>query len=409
MPDFGLQPTHTFIEGAHHFTPDRARALGDAALRALEDHAPDPRALAALLGLDASAETSERMHAHVLDRLAREPVQDFRLDFEDGYGFRPDEVEDAHAIEAARAAARGAREGTLPPFLGIRVKPFSPPLRARSERTTELFVREFVEAADGLPVHLAVNLAKVTSSAQVSAMAEGLAALEHLLGLPEHSIALEVMLETPRAFLGEDGRSPLPSFRDAGGARLRSACFGPYDFTTAIGIAPHEQRLGHPSCDHARQQMLMAYGGSTPWIADGSTGILPVGGREDVHAGWAAHFDDVSSSLLQGFYQGWDVHAAQLVTRWAAAYLFFATGYSSAAPRLRALLDRAAESTRLGAMFDDPATGEALLRFVRRAMDGGFVAPGQLADAGLEPDELHGASFNEIIRGRVNEHAGRDE
>ena len=35
------------------------------------------------------------------------------------------------------------------------------------------------------------------------------------------------------------------------------------------------------------------------------------------------HFDDVRHSLRHAYYQGWDLHPAQLPTRYAAVYSFF--------------------------------------------------------------------------------------
>jgi hypothetical protein len=81
---------------------------------------------------------------------------------------------------------------------------------------------------------------------------------------------------------------------------------------------------------------------------------------------------------VQGFTQGWDVHPLQLVTRWAAVWAFYRSGFDAAAPRLRNLLEQFGESTHLGAVFDDPATGEALLRFVRRAAEAGVASPEEL-------------------------------
>lgn len=403
---FGTQPSHTFIEGAHRFTAGRVRQLGDEAQAALDKWAPNGEALSrAVADVGWPPALALAMYDHVHDRLQTRPIEDFRIDFEDGYGFRPDAEEDADAGSAAREAASAARQGELPPFIGIRTKPFTPALRARSERTIALFLRTLIEAAGGLPAKVAVNLAKVTTPDQVEAMADGLGQLEHSLGLRENDLALEIMLETPLAFLDDEGRSPLPALRRAGGARLRGACFGPYDFTAASGIAPFEQRLGHSACDAARHAMLMAYSATPLWLADGSTSLLPVPvDGKDAHAdaahirrAWRAHYDDVRRSLSQAFYQGWDVHAAQLGTRWAAVFAFYREGFAQAAPRLKALLDRAGESTRLGAVFDDPATGEALLKFVRRAVDARVISTAELAAASLPADDIAGRSFSELV------------
>ncbi len=56
----------------------------------------------------------------------------------------PDEEEDRHAkVAAEEALPRDLPMVSLPPFIGIRIKPFSPELRDRSIRTLNLFL-EFV-------------------------------------------------------------------------------------------------------------------------------------------------------------------------------------------------------------------------------------------------------------------------
>ena len=81
------------------------------------------------------------IYERVVAKLRREPTEDFRLDFEDGYGNREDAEEDGHADSSADQVAAGLAEGTLPPFIGIRVKPFNEDLRARSMRTLDIFIR----------------------------------------------------------------------------------------------------------------------------------------------------------------------------------------------------------------------------------------------------------------------------
>jgi hypothetical protein len=407
MKGFGTQPSHTFIEGAHLFSRTRARTLGDEALSALERWAPDASSLADAIGLPRNA--CEPLYDDVLRRLKHQPIQDFRIDFEDGYGFRPDSDEDGHAKWCAAEMAHAVREGIMPPFAGIRTRPFSAAFRARSERTIELFLTTLVQEASGLPVRFVVNLAKVTHTDEVTAVCDVLSSLEESLGLEPGVIALEFMIETPLALSDDEGRNPLRSFLRAGGRRLRGACFGPYDFTTAMGIAPHHQRLQHPACDAARQSILLALSGTGLWLADGSTSLLPVAPtsgsnpqRDTAHvrSAWRAHFSDTLNSLAQGFYQGWDVHGAQLVTRWAAVFTFYRDGFATAGPRLRALVDQRSESAKPGAVFDDPATGESLLRFVRRAVASGAIGMAELENAGLHSIDLDPRmTFQEIVSG----------
>ena len=135
------QPVHVVYGGAHLFKADSAKKLGALALRSLREYAPDSGALAAALGTDWTAEFSQTVYRRTVAKLEREAVEDFRLDFEDGYGNRPDEEEDGHAISSAAEVAAGLAAGTLPPFIGIRIKPLNEDLRARSLQTLDLFDR----------------------------------------------------------------------------------------------------------------------------------------------------------------------------------------------------------------------------------------------------------------------------
>src|SRR3954469_3339361 len=141
------QPVHTVYGGAHLFKSDTTQKLGALALRALDDFAPDAATLGDAIGLD--ARFRDVVYARVVEKLAREPVEDFRIDFEDGYGNRADAEEDGHAAAAAAEVARALQEGTLPPFVGIRIKPLNEDLRARSVRTLDIFVTALTRATGG--------------------------------------------------------------------------------------------------------------------------------------------------------------------------------------------------------------------------------------------------------------------
>src|SRR5580704_4562655 len=80
------QPVHTLYGGAHLFRADAARRLGERALDALEEHAPDAATLAAAFEFE--PQLAEKVRPRVLDKLRTEPVEDLRIDFEDGYGVR---------------------------------------------------------------------------------------------------------------------------------------------------------------------------------------------------------------------------------------------------------------------------------------------------------------------------------
>ena len=176
--------------------------LGAAALRALQEYAPSSDLLKSVLELpEALAPLVSR---RIVDRLRTEPVEDYRIDFEDGYGNRPDAEEDGHAVSAAREVATGLAARTLSSSIGIRIKPFTEELRARSFRTLDLFVTQMVRDAGRLPDTFVVTLPKVTVPEQVSALAETPRVAE--AGLPSAgSLALEIMVETPQSIVGPAG------------------------------------------------------------------------------------------------------------------------------------------------------------------------------------------------------------
>jgi citrate lyase beta subunit len=395
------QPVHTVYGGAHLFKADTAARLGAAALKALDAHAPDAAGLAAATGLAPAA--AARVYARVREKLAREPVEDFRLDFEDGYGNRPDAEEDGHAESAAVEVATGASRGTLPPFIGIRIKNLGDELRERALKTTHLFVDRLLKDTGGaVPANFVVTLPKITAASQVASLASTLDRLEAAHQLAHGSLRMELMVETPYSIFDERGAVSLPSLVRQGQGRVSAAHFGTYDYTASLGITAAHQHMRHAACDFARGVMQVALAGTGVWLSDGATNVLPVGSdRLVIHRAWKAHFDDIQHSLANGFYQGWDLHPAQLVTRYAAVYAFFLGSLDAASERLRNFIARAAQATLVGEVFDDAATGQGLLNFFLRALNCGAVREDEVgALTGLTLDELRSASFVKIVQGR---------
>jgi citrate lyase beta subunit len=387
--------------GAHLFKAETAAKLGATALRVFQEHAPDPAALAAVL--DLTPETASRVHARVTEKLQREPVEDFRLDFEDGYGNRPDAEEDGHAQSAAAEVAAGAKRGTLPPFIGIRIKNLGDELRERALRTTQLFLERLLKDNDGhVPPNFVVTLPKITHSGQVSTLVDAFAKIETVYRLAPGTLRLELMVETPQTIFDERGAVALPGLVKEGRGRIIAAHFGTYDYTASLGITASHQHMRHPACDFARSVMQVALAGTDVWLSDGATNVLPVGNdRAAIHRAWRHHYDDIRHSLTNAFYQGWDLHPAQLVTRYAAVYAFFMESLDAASERLRNFIGKAAQATLVGEVFDDAATGQGLLNFFLRALNCGAVREEEIgALTGLTLEELRSGSFVKIVKGR---------
>ncbi len=384
------QPVHMMVGGAHLFKRDVSANMGKLAERSLADYAPDAATLALALGIP--HQLADTVYARVVDKLRREPVEDFHIDFEDGYGVRADAEEDAAADRCADEMAAAMNAGTLPEFTGIRIKPLNEENGPRSLRTLARFCARLPK----IPKNFSVVLPKITVAEQVSTLSRL---------LDDYGITrMEVMIETTQSLL------MLPELIDAAAGKCVAAHFGPYDYTASLGIA--RQHILHPVCDWARSMMQAQAAGRGLRLADGPTNVMPVAlhrgesvsGQEDaenrasVHRGWKMHYDHVQHALLNGFYQGWDLHPAQLVSRYAAVYTFFLDGLDAASERLKNFIAKAAQSTMVGGVFDDAATGQGLLNYFLRAINCGAIAEGDVpALTGVSLTDLRAGSFAQIV------------
>lgn len=389
------QPVHTVYVPADTFTPELAAEWGRRALEGLGG--PDGPSVADLARQVAPAGTDEAVMdsvaAAVEHKLRTEPIEDLRIDFEDGFGQRPEREEDACALAAARAVAAAVRAGTAPPFVGIRFKCFEAPTRARGLRTLDLFVSTLVRegglreaglSPDGLPPGLVLTLPKVSTLDQVQVMARACEQLEQALALPPGRLRFEVQVETAPLILGADGRAPLPEVLHRAGGRVEALHYGTYDYSDGLQIAAEHQSMEHPAADFAKELMQVAVAGTGVRLSDGSTNVLPVGDAAQRAAARTLHARLVRRSLERGYYQGWDMHPGHLVTRFLATYFFYATSFPAAAERLRNYVGRV-ES----AVLDEPATARALARFVHRGLLCGAVTDEQLREAaGLDRPSL---------------------
>jgi hypothetical protein len=381
------QPIHTVYGGAQLFKAETPTRLGTLALELIRNYTPDASSFAQCLGLP-PGDLANSVFERTVAKLEREPVEDFRIDFEDGYGYRSDAEEDGHAVSTAQLLARGAKKPDFPPFIGIRIKPFTEALRARSARTLDLFLTALFEQTSRVPNNFVVTLPKISVATEVSALVELLEKLEARHGLGAGALKIELMIETPQSIIDSSGWCGIPHFIDASEGRCRGLHFGPYDYSASCNIAAAEQRLDHPACDFARHVMQVSAADRGVFLSDGPSTILPIprhrspaGGtlgedqkaenRAIVHRAMRHHFDLVQRSLTYGYYQGWDLHPGQLPTRYAAVYAFFLKSLDAAATRLRNFIDKAAQATLVGDVFDDAATGQGLLNFLLRGVNCG--------------------------------------
>ncbi|BCY13802.1 aldolase/citrate lyase family protein [Actinoplanes sp. L3-i22] len=343
----GRQPVHTVYVPADKL--DGFRDWGTIALSTMDQHDfpwPDPAVRA---------------------KLAREPIEDLRVDFEDGYGIRDDAQEDA----AVRKAAAILRDGPRPPFLGLRIKSFEAATRHRALRTLDLFLDAYQDL-------FTITLPKVSGPVQVAAMVAVCEKLELGYGLSTGTLTFEIQIELPSAVLAADGTATVAPLITAADGRCTGLHYGTYDYSAAAGVAAAYQSMEHPVADYAKAVMQAAAAQTGVRLSDGSTNILPVGDREDVHAAWQLHHRLVRRSLERGYYQGWDLHPAQLPSRYAATYAFFRDGRDAAVTRLHRYLDR-----QDSGIMDEPATARALAGYLLRGLD-----CGALTDAGFPREQL---------------------
>jgi citrate lyase beta subunit len=381
----GRQPVHTVYVPADRFHAGLVQEYGEWALWSVDDHE------AQLLELFAGDEV---LLDRVREKLGREPVEDLRIDFEDGYGPRSDAEEDLAARAAARELRAAIEDGVGPPFTGIRFKSFEKPTRHRGLRTLALFLETLADGGP-LPEGFVVTLPKVTSVDQVEALVHTTQRLETGLGLVARSLRFELQIETPQSILGPDGTALVARMIHASGGRCTGLHYGTYDYSAFCGIAAGHQSLEHPVADHAKSVMQAAAAGTGVRLSDGSSNILPVGDPDEVRAVWADHLRLVRRSLERGYYQGWDLHPAQLPTRYGATFAFYREGFAAAAERLRNYVERQSSG-----VLDEPATARALADFLLRGLDCGAVPADEMAAAtGLDNGRLAGLAHRSTGQG----------
>lgn len=437
------QPVQTLYGGAQLFKSDSIKKIGNLAVANFNEYAPSFVIFAKSLelpgyqhlhgtleSLESQAnepnvrETNpalwiaHEVYNKIKNKIAIEAVEDFRIDFEDGFGNRPDEEEDATAKFAAEQLAIGMKDNTISPFIGIRIKTFSEELKYRAIRTLDIFLTNLLKnSGNKLPNNFVITLPKVNSPDQVTALVSLLEMYENKFGLEPNSLKLEIMIETTQSILNTKGESNILALAQAAKGRCRGAHFGTYDYTASCDITAKYQSMDHPVCDFARHMMKVSLANTGVWLSDGATNVMPVGPYKEtadhhlssaqkeensrvVHGAWRLAYEHTMHSLKHGFYQGWDLHPAQLPIRYAACYTFFLQGLSQASIRLKNFIDKAAQATLVGDVFDDAATGQGLLNYFLRALNCGAITENEILETGLTLEEVRGKSFLKILENR---------
>jgi len=437
------QPIHTVYGGANLFKSNTTQLLGSIALKSLlyyapnfvefgkafqlkgSDSLPSNRPEQESLSMELEALSNEDLKNHpagfsyaiyqkVKAKLEREGVEDFRIDFEDGFGNRPDPEEDETAIFAAKQTAIGLDEGTLSPFIGIRIKPFTEELKERGLRTLDLFLTTLLTETKGkLPNNFVVMLPKVTIPEQIVALVSFFELLEERFNLTSGTLKMEMMVETTQSIMDHNGTNPLFRFIAASKGRCIATHFGTYDYTASNNITASYQEMDHDVCDFAHYTTKVALAHTGIWLSDGATNTMPIGphrgelneaqeqeNKEVVHRAWLKGYQHIRHSLYKGLYQGWDLNPAQLPMRYTAVYAFFLESYDDAVLRLKTFVEKAAQATLIGDTFDDAATGQGLLNYFLRALNSGAITIDEVLATGLTLDEIRTRSFAKILKDR---------
>ncbi len=440
------QPVHTVYGGANLFKHDIAQSFSEKSLHSLLTYAPNFCTFGKIFALDGANELpadkkrikklskalkkmsleerknhpgflSYEVYKKVKKKLKSEALEDFRIDFEDGFGNRSNEEEDATALNAAREVALGMERGTLPPFIGIRIKCFQEETKERGVRTLDIFITELLKNSGGkLPDNFVVMLPKVTIPQQVTALVECFQLLENKLNLEEGTLKMEMMVETTQSIMDYDGTNPLSRFILASKGRCFAMHFGTYDYTASCSITAKYQEMDHPVCDFAHHMTKVALAHTGIFLSDGATNTMPIGphrgslnakqkaeNRTVVHRSWKKGYDHIRHSLWNGYYQGWDLNPAQLPMRYTAVYAFFLESYHDAVDRLKTFVEKAARATLIGDVFDDAATGQGLLNYFLRALNSGAISEKEVLATGLTLEEIQSRSFKKILENRMLE------
>jgi len=438
------QPVHTIYGGAHLFTADTAQKMGKLAKKSMTDFAPNfvsfaqalelsgaqslPKKFSEINDLVSNSEQNGvdpenfslwlawRVYGQVCKKINREAVEDFRLDYEDGFGIRSDEEEDAVAEQGAKEVAVGMKQKTLPPFIGIRIKPLNSEFGERGIRTLSIFVSTLLAETGGvLPENFVVTLPKVEIPEQASALIELFEVLEADSELSYGDLKMEIMIETTQSVFNANGEITARQILKAAKGRCIGAHFGTYDYTASCDLIAAYQTMDNSVCDFARDVMKVAFGGSGIFLSDGATNIMPISPHrgeniskqqtrenlETVHRAWKLAYGHIRNSLAHGFYQGWDLHPGQIPVRYAANAAFFLEQIQESTLRLRNFVEQVSKATLSGDVFDDAATGQGLLNFFFRALNSGAIDSEDVEKAGVTVGEVQAGSFRKIVEARM--------
>jgi citrate lyase beta subunit len=398
------QPIHTVYGGANRFTQKTFSKLQKLSLDYFHKYFSSPVVLSSLF--DIPSDLAEIIYNRAQMKLEKQAIEDFRIDFEDGLGIYPDMEEDYYATNAANALFQTVQNKTIPPFVGIRIKSLSQTSRFRAVHTLDLFLSKYLSLTDSLPSNFVITLPKVTSLSQVEVLVQILEELENNHIIPDGSLKIDLMVETPQILVGKGGLI-LPQIIEACKGRLVSLAYGAYDFTSLMGVVASEQSLHHSYSTTVRHIMKIASSSYNIRLSDGATNLIPIDKKENKLSDQLIadiiklNFNNVTKSLEEGFYQSWDLHPSQIPIRYIANYTFFLTNLPIHIIRMNEFLDSLARVSQTGGLVDDKATAEGLYNYFKHGLSIGALMEEDLNSLKLSIEELKLNSLEKIIDKRL--------
>lgn len=415
-----VHPVHTVYGGAQLFHRNTLKKIGEKGIALIKNYFSEPPYCTVLSGesdVPLNSEIRQQVIDQTINKLTVNPVEDYRIDFEDGYGLRDSAKEDEDAercaIELSELFQKSDNSSAFQ--TGIRIKSFSLPTLQRSIRTFDIFLSTFFQNCDIQNVpFLSVCLPKVTDLKEVELLLSLLTDYAKSHNLNTGFLRAEIMLETPEFYLKSNGFAALREMVDSFSGSFNALHLGLYDFTSSLGVQSADQKYNHPYLDFLRFQTIMQFSKSTIRLVDGATMEMPVEkykksefaelSEEECNANKImiinaanAHTENIYHSMKMGFDSSWDLHPGQVAIRYLTLFTNYKKSFSAMRERFINFVENAARATVLNGQFDDAATGQGMLNYFIKGYRLGALSADDIRKTGFDIETLVKKSFAELI------------
>jgi citrate lyase beta subunit len=390
------QPTHVVYGGAQLFKTGTINKIGTLAVAHFEQYTAQISRCQQELDPNQSVAVWQQAVGRAKSMLQHRSVQDFRIDFEDGFGVRSHAEEDQCARTSAEALADELLIGPMKSDIGLRIKALDAATADRAVRTLEIFCASlFAKWTPNETQSLILTLPKVESWQQAETIARICSVVENLHKLPPNFFRLELMIESLGVFSTRDGANDARRMIDSTHQRLQAFHIGSYDLTAQCGVAALDQGMRHPACDWVILNLKAATEGTDIWISDGATATLPLvphrgeanqltsvqraENESAVYYAWRKSLVDIRGSLRLGVSQGWDLHPHQIAIRYLTLAHYYSVNLPEMHQRMENFTKKKEQATAVGTAFDDAATVRGLVNFFSRGLAIGALQESECA------------------------------